>query len=647
MNFRRMLGKPKLPRRLPKFKLPRKLPRFKPPTSMRALGLRRLNFLAGRSVAVRLSAGFLIVLLCTGLIGWAALNAAKSVNRTTEAITERGIDEVAELSEMRQLADRNRHLGLEYSIAPDAADRTSLHTVMRFQDRQLEEFFKEELEHAHHDETVHTAIESLSVVYKAYVSERENGIIFQAAASDPSLARQAALTTVDHRFRVVESGFFNLHSLLEHEAQALTKDGDAALAAGRSRVIGTLILAVFLGLGIAFLLARRIARSMSKVAEAATGLADGDLTRRADVKTGDEIETMAVAFNQMADRLQAMVANDRVIKESLEKAVADYSSFAEAVARGDLTVRVSTNGSSELTELTENLNGMVSSLGNLSAEVDASAMSVGSAAMQILATVSEQSATVTQQSAAINQTSVTVDELRASAEQAALKAQEVAAQAQTSVQVSSDGTEVVEDIVTRMEEIRARVEAIAQNILTLSEQTQQISELTATVDDIAEQSNLLALNATIEAARAGEQGRGFAVVAAEVRNLAEQSKQGTAQVRNILTDIQKATNAAVMATEQGIKVVEDGRTLGRRAGDAISQLAMTIRETAQSAQQISATAQQQSLAIDQISESMQDINGAAGQFVSGVEESKSSAEVLNELAQALQSLTATYKVEVN
>jgi hypothetical protein len=77
-----------------------------------------------------------------------------------------------------------------------------------------------------------------------------------------------------------------------------------------------------------------------------------------------------------------------------------------------------------------------------------------------------------------------------------------------------------------MEEIRERVEAIAQDILTLSEQTQQVGEITATVDDLAEQSNLLALNATIEAARAGEQGRGFAVVAAEVRNLAEQSRQG-------------------------------------------------------------------------------------------------------------------------
>ena len=80
----------------------------------------------------------------------------------------------------------------------------------------------------------------------------------------------------------------------------------------------------------------------------------------------------------------------------------------------------------------------------------------------------------------------------------------------------------------------------------------------STVNDLAEQSNLLAVNASIEAAKAGEQGKGFAVVAQEVRNLAEQSKQATIQVRSILNDIQKATNAAVMVTEQGSKAVEAG-----------------------------------------------------------------------------------------
>src|SRR4051795_9573994 len=121
--------------------------------------------------------------------------------------------------------------------------------------------------------------------------------------------------------------------------------------------------------------------------------------------------------------------------------------------------------------------------------------------------------------------------------------------------------------------IREQVQSIADNILALSEQSQQIGEIIATVNDLADQSNLLALNAAIEAARAGEHGKGFAVVAAEIRSLAEQSKEATAQVRRLLGDIQRATNATVLATEEGTKGVEHGAQLIGQAGETIDELA--------------------------------------------------------------------------
>jgi methyl-accepting chemotaxis protein len=109
-----------------------------------------------------------------------------------------------------------------------------------------------------------------------------------------------------------------------------------------------------------------------------------------------------------------------------------------------------------------------------------------------------------------------------------------------------------------MKHIHDQMESVAASILHLSEQSQAIGEIIATVTDLAERSNLLAVNAAIEAAKADEQGKGFAVVAQEVKSLAEQSKQATAQVRTILNDIQTAMSAAVMATEQGSKAVDAG-----------------------------------------------------------------------------------------
>jgi len=134
-----------------------------------------------------------------------------------------------------------------------------------------------------------------------------------------------------------------------------------------------------------------------------------------------------------------------------------------------------------------------------------------------------------------------------------------------------------------MQDLRGRVETIAEQILALSEQTQQVGEIISSVEDLADQSNLLAVNAAIEAAKAGEQGRGFAVVAQEVRTLAEKSKAATVQVRTMLTDIQRATNAAVLATEQGTRGADEGARLVEQAGITIRQLDETIRHSAEAA----------------------------------------------------------------
>jgi methyl-accepting chemotaxis protein len=338
------------------------------------------------------------------------------------------------------------------------------------------------------------------------------------------------------------------------------------------------------------------------------------------------------------------MASERETKQALEAAVAEYSEFATRVAGGDLTGRVTANGSADLRTLSENLNGMVTGLSELSSRVREGAQSISSSTSEILAAVSQHTVSASQQSAAINETSTTMEELRTAAEQTAHKAKDVAEQAQASAKVSEEGTEAVDAITRAMEETRDRVGAMAKDILLLSEQSQQIGEITATVNDLADQSNILALNASIEAAKAGEHGKGFAVVAAEVRNLAEQSKQATDQVRAILGDIQKATTSAVLATERGTKVVEDSLGLTHRAGDGIRSLAGTIQDAALAAQQISASVHEQSVGLDQITQAVKDMSAGTTQFVAGAQQSQEAAEDLNTLSRQLASLTERYQV---
>jgi len=269
---------------------------------------------------------------------------------------------------------------------------------------------------------------------------------------------------------------------------------------------------------------------------------------------------------------------------------------------------------------------------------------LSSAAAEILAATTQQASGANEQSAAISQTTTTVEEVKVIAEQSVERTQEVVDVSQRSVRVSRSGQDAVGHTIVGMAQIKERVESIAENILALSEQTQQIGEIIATVNDIAAQSNMLALNASVEAARAGEHGKGFAVVAVEVRNLAEQSRQATAQIRTILSDIQNGINATVMATEEGTKVVDQGVQLAAQTQEVIEQLATVINESAQAAAQVMAGGRQQAAGIEQIALAMQNINQATVQSLASTRQAEKAAQDLNELARVLAEIVEQYRL---
>jgi len=269
---------------------------------------------------------------------------------------------------------------------------------------------------------------------------------------------------------------------------------------------------------------------------------------------------------------------------------------------------------------------------------------LGSSAEEILASTTELAASATQTATAVTQTTTTVEQIRQTAQVASQKARHVADSAQDAARTSQAGRRATEQTTAGMGRVREQMASIAESMGRLSEHGQAIGQIIATVDDLAQQSNLLAVNASIEAAKAGEQGKGFAVVAQEVKSLAEQSRQATTQVRAILGDIQRATGAAVMATEQGGKAVEAGLAQSVEAGQSIQALAEGVSAAAQAAAQIAASSQQQLAGMDQMVLAMESIKQASGQNVDGARQLEASARGLADLGQKLKEQADRYQV---
>lgn len=271
-------------------------------------------------------------------------------------------------------------------------------------------------------------------------------------------------------------------------------------------------------------------------------------------------------------------------------------------------------------------------------QLRASIDQLSTSSAEILATTTQVAAGAAETASAVSETTATVEEVKQTAQVSSQKARSVSDTAQKASQVSQSGRKSVEEAMQGMQRIQEQMESIAESIVRLSEQSQAIGEIIATVNDLAEQSNLLAVNAAIEANKAGEQGKGFVVVAQEVKSLAEQSKQATAQVRTLLGDIQRATSAAVLATEQGSKAVQAGVKQTTETGESIRLLADSVNEAAQAATQIAASSQQQMVGMDQVALAMENIKQASVQNVAGTRQAEVAAQSLHELGRKLSDM---------
>ena len=256
-----------------------------------------------------------------------------------------------------------------------------------------------------------------------------------------------------------------------------------------------------------------------------------------------------------------------VLQRRIALPLEQLTSATNRIASGDFQVALDDSRQDELGRLAHAFNTM---------------------AQEVAARTADLQNTLERQSLSVTETTATMDELNISSRQSAEQA-EAAAMGAHQVLTLIDGDGQEQTVGTTLS-LRAKVGQIAKQILHLSDQTTQINVVSKLVSDLANQTNMLALNAAVEAARAGENGKGFAVVAAEIRKLADQSRESAEQITRLVLEIQKSTKATVMVSDEGRKTV-----------DAI---VTSINTITLNSQQISLTAKQQAIAVQQVLDAM-------------------------------------------
>lgn len=354
-------------------------------------------------------------------------------------------------------------------------------------------------------------------------------------------------------------------------------------------------------------------------------LTKGDLDFKIDVYSKNET-------GQLLEAMKLLALSQKKMSDALT-----------AVSRGDLTIAIESRSDKDSLGLA--LLCMIDNLRNINGDIQDEVKNLTLSSHEIVNSVSQVAKSSKNTADAILQTKTSVEELKQIALVTDEKANEVLNNSQNTVDIVITSEHLLQATMHDMRKISEKMRIISESIVKLSEHSQTIGEIIDSVNDLAEQSNLLAVNAAIEAAMAGEHGKSFAVVAKEIRILAEQSKAATKQVRSLLNEIQNATAVAVLATEQGSKVVDNGVKQSAQTNESMQVLSKSITLVTKAADQIAISSQQQFIGIEQVTVAMDNISTATTHLVNHMKSIESAASSLKSVGSSLKEMTDHYIME--
>ncbi|MFN9340859.1 MAG: methyl-accepting chemotaxis protein, partial [Candidatus Kapaibacterium sp.] len=317
----------------------------------------------------------------------------------------------------------------------------------------------------------------------------------------------------------------------------------------------------------------------------------------------------------------------------------------EQFAEGDLTGRLTATNNDDISRLFHGYNHALQRMSDMIEKIIESVNSTAAASRRIMEGAETMAHGIQKQANDTTMIAAAVEEMASTISDNSSQAHLAVEEARSAVHQATQGGTVVQQTIQRINSIASVVQESAATIERLGDSTTEIRSAAQMIEEIADQTNLLALNAAIEAARAGDQGRGFAVVADEVRKLAERTQDATHQIAAIIKRIQKDSQSAVAAMNQGTKVVATGQKEAEQAAQALQDILVRVEGMSQRISTMARSSEELASTAQSIAQTVDTIRDVAETAAATTTEIANDAEHLYSMTEHLHELTEQFHVE--
>ncbi|MDY6805558.1 MAG: GAF domain-containing protein [Cyanobacteriota bacterium] len=348
-------------------------------------------------------------------------------------------------------------------------------------------------------------------------------------------------------------------------------------------------------------------------------------------------------LEEQSEQLSKAAEREKKAKEQLQQGAIQLLSTVAPVLQGDLTVRAVIT-EDEVGTIADAYNNTIQSLRQLVMQLKTAAEQVAQTSKNSEVSIVQLSTKAQQQFEEIDLALKEIQEVAGSTMDVTNNAQQVTVAVERANRTVKEGEGAMNRTVKGILAIRKTVLVARERIKRLSESSQNISKVVSLISNFATQTNLLALNAALEATRAGEYGKGFAVVADEVRSLARQSAAATAEIEELVEEIQTETSQVATAMEMGIRQVVKGNQLVDETRESLNAIIASTAQITQLVKSITEATGVQNERSQSVTKTMTNVAGIANTTSEDAIELAASFKELLALAEALQTSVGQFKV---